>query len=112
MAIGEAKLTKEMKRMNEINRIDATLPAEDIGRIIDMHNKNIDMKKEREYNKEMADRNLYYWKLWQRAMEEIRLGGKPKQKERKIYLPPNLEKGTLILPNNAPSASILKTDKV
>lgn len=83
-------ISKEMLRLKEIGKIDGVIGAKKVGMILDSFNANVDLLKEKQHNKELSDRNLYYWKLWQRAIEEIRRGEKPKEKgQKKIYSAPN-----------------------
>lgn len=95
------KISNEMLRMKETGKIDGLVGAKNIGMIIDSHNKNIDVMKEKKYNDDIHDRNLYYYKLWQRAVDSIRSGEKPEGKKewtKKIFLPPNVASNKLVVP--------------
>lgn len=84
-------IAKEMLRLKEINKIDGVIGAKNVGMVLDSFNSNIDIIKEKQTQKELNDRNLYYWKLWQRAIEEIRRGERPKEKSKPIiYSVPNM----------------------
>jgi len=91
---------KEMLRLKELDKIDGTIGAKKVGMIVDLYNKNIDKKREKDYNNDVTDRNLYYYKLWQRAIEEIRFGMKPREKSKPhISLPPDTSGGGILLSN-------------
>jgi hypothetical protein len=44
--------------------------------LIDFHNKSVDDKHWKQYKTDMNDRNLYYWKLWKSAVEDMNYGRK------------------------------------
>lgn len=81
---------KEMERLKELGQIDGVLGAKKVGMVLDLHNQNVDKKKEKEFNNNISDRNQYYWKLWRRAAEELDSGAKPVPKEyrqpKRIYI--------------------------
>ena len=74
MKIGEKTIAKETGRMKATGKIDGLIGADNVGFIIDHFNEMVDKKREKEYHKEISDRNQYFWKLWKRAAEEVRTG--------------------------------------
>lgn len=82
--VAEATVSKETRRMKELNKIDGLIGATNVGAIVDLYNQNLDAKRDREFKGDLNDRNKYFAPLWQRAIEDIRLGMKPKKKEKYI----------------------------
>lgn len=88
MEIGGDQLKKELLRLKELGHIDRTIGAENVGRVIDIYNQSIEKRNQKRFNKDIRDRNLYYWKLWKRACEEVKSGRKivKKLSPRKIFI--------------------------
>jgi len=89
-------IQKEYQRLKELGKIDGLIGADNVGKVIDMYNNDVDRKHEKYFLNEINARNAYYWKLWKLAIEDIRSG---------VRLPPRevrerekLEKRYIILP--------------
>lgn len=65
------KFSHKLEMMQKINKIDLSEGAEKACQLIDFHNQQVEKKKEDQYSKDMNDRNLFYWKLWVRAAQEL-----------------------------------------
>ena len=77
-----------LKRLEQTGKIDGSKGGQDVGFLLDFHNNNVKKRKEKHYISDLNDRNLYYWKLWVRAMEAIKAGHKKKRvaKDTKIFI--------------------------
>lgn len=62
---------QEKERMNKVNKIDGLIGAQNIGFLIDQHNQQIRDEMLKDHDRNINDRNDYYWKLAQRAFREI-----------------------------------------
>ena len=60
--------------------IDSTVGGKNVGLIIDHYNKQVDEKKVKQFNRDINDRNIYYWKLWKRVADEINRGARQVKK--------------------------------
>lgn len=79
MSLSGKKLKRELLRLKETGKVDKAIGAKDIGLVIDLHNQTIEKTKEKHFNKEIRDRNLYYWRLWVKASRDLKAGIKPKK---------------------------------
>jgi hypothetical protein len=71
---------REYKRMVDTGTFNPLIGAGHIGMLIDFHNRKTEDKKWKQFKNDLNDRNLYYYKLWKRAVEELRSGIKPRPK--------------------------------
>lgn len=71
MSIDNNTYLRERDRMKKFNKLSSSISAKDIGMMIDSHNKGVEDKKDRDYSKDINDRNDYFWKLWVRQAKEL-----------------------------------------
>ena len=79
----------KLKRLKQTGVIDGLGGAKEVGMLLDMHNQGVKKKREKELGDEINARNLYFYKLWVRAIESARSGEKPRPprtNESKIHL--------------------------
>ena len=85
-----ANTSDKLQRLKETNTIDGFTAggAKEVGRIVDLHNDFVTRKKDKRFEKDMNDRNLYFWKLWLKALEEARQrkGVEPENHKRKVIV--------------------------
>lgn len=72
--ISGKKLTIEMQRLKETGKIDGLIGADNVGRLLDHWNQGVEKRHEKSFNKDVTDRNQYYWKLWKRAIGDVASG--------------------------------------
>ena len=56
-------LKKELRRLKETGKIPSYLTGREIGMLLDAYNQGIDAKKEKEEDREIHERNMYYYPL-------------------------------------------------
>lgn len=61
-------LKHRLERLEKTNKIDGL--EGNVTHVLDLFNEGVKKRKEKAFEKDMNDRNLYYWKLWVKALEE------------------------------------------
>ena len=56
-------LQRELKRLKDTGKIDPSIGAKNIGKVLDLYNQGIDDKNEKDFDKKIHDRNVYFRKL-------------------------------------------------
>lgn len=76
--------------MKDTGQISTTIGAENIGKVIDLHNQTIEDKKEKKYGDMITARNKYYWKLFLWNMDNP---GEDYKSQGQIVVSPKSKKG-------------------
>ena len=64
-------LIKKFEALGHLDIEDFNTTAE-MGAFLDFYNTVVQRAKQSEYDKQITDMNEYYWKLWIRAIDEVR----------------------------------------
>lgn len=80
--MGDRKIRDEMQRMKEIGQIDGLVGSQNVGFIIDLHNKNLRDKMIKSGDNEMSEMNRYYLPLFTQTV----LQGRKKYESRTVLI--------------------------
>ena len=62
------KIQEEIKRLEDLGVISSSIGGKDIGKVIDLHNQNIEKRKDKRFGSQINAMNKYFAKLAQHSL--------------------------------------------